>query len=95
MWSGQGAVVRNKHGFKRSYSQLPLQTVFNSIIPAAIAGMHSRRGLDVGQRKKAQEVDRLEILAKVSVFLCCVCTVPVLTGVRSLWMQGTWMELSR
>jgi hypothetical protein len=101
----QGAVVRNKHGFKRSYSQLPLQTVFNSIIPAAIAGMHSRRGLDVGQRKRAQEVDRQEVLSKVCFFVLCVyCLCAYLPGCVQLvdagYVDGAlqittgWMEMA-
>ena len=65
-------------GFMRSYTQLPLQSTFNAIIPAAIAGMHSRRGLDVGGKKKAMEMDHQQVLEKVSVSVVltvCVCVL--------------------
>ena len=58
--------VPNPKGFKRTRDELPIQTRFHKVLPAAVCALFARRGMDVGMRPPpVGGEDRDEILQEV------------------------------
>ncbi len=46
-----GLLVPNPKGFKRTRDELPIQTRFHKVLPAAVCALFAKRGMDVGMRQ--------------------------------------------